>query len=335
MLFRVISANRLRHFTLAILHGACINSCDPRCKLLSLYPVQSIRKFTFKDGKCLKSKPDGARQDKFEIGLFCRVEFPETFKSLEQAIHNDKTIMKVISDSRLRAKLHAPNYERNPLLRVAYTTRKHRPNLIKHAFKAALAQNPQELESCGVRAASLDGCLLSTIGRKAKSVGVVFAINNTLGPLGGSLLVEVPGAMKKVICHFVRSVVVAGLPSGEIKTVMHYHLHYHHHRQFATLANGYSGLSLYQAVQIQALARAIALISSGWARDVTLTAPFSTQVYTTPSPLATPWVTREFNVGDSRLHVPSTRGVERLLITSLQKPGYTLIFFTLLYTIHC
>lgn len=44
VLFQVISANRLRHFTLAILHGACINSCHPRCKLLSLYPVKSIRK---------------------------------------------------------------------------------------------------------------------------------------------------------------------------------------------------------------------------------------------------------------------------------------------------
>ena len=229
MLFQVISANRLRHFTLAILHGACINSCDPRCKLLSLYPVKSIRKLTFKGGKCLKRKPDGASQDKFEIGTFCRIEFPETFKSLEQAIRNDRTIMKVISDSSPRAKLHVPNYDHNPLLRVAYTTRKHGPNLIKHVFKASVAQNPQELESCGVRAASLDGCLLSTIARKTKSVGVVLAINNTLGPLGGSLLVSVPGAMKKVICYFVMSVVVAGLPSGEIKAVMHYLVHYHKH----------------------------------------------------------------------------------------------------------
>ena len=204
-----------------------MNSCDPRCKLLSLYPVKSIRQLTFEDGKCLKRKTDGASRDKFEIGTFCRLEFPETFKSLEQAIRNDRTIMKVILDS--KAKLHVPNYERNPLRQVAYTTRKHRRNLMKHVFKAAVAQNPQDLESCGMRVASLDGCLLSTIARKAGSVGVVLAINDILGPLGGSLLVDVPGAMKKVICHFVRSVVVAGLPSGEIKSVMHYHLHYHHH----------------------------------------------------------------------------------------------------------
>ena len=194
-----------------------MNSCDPGCKLLSLYPVKSIRQLTFKDGKCLKRKPDGASRDKFEIGTFCRIEFPETFKSLEQAIHNDRTNMKVISDS--KGKLHVPNYERNPLLQVAYTTRKHRPNLMKHVFKATVVQNPQELECCGMRVASLDGCLLSTIARKAESVGVVLAINNTLGPLGGSLLVSIPGAMKKVICYFVRSVVVAGLPSGEIKAV--------------------------------------------------------------------------------------------------------------------
>lgn len=189
-----------------------------------MYPVKSIRKFTFKDGK---GKAVGASREKFAIGTFCRIEFPVTFESLERAIRNDSIVMKVISGSKTR--LHVPNYEHKPLLQVAYTKRKHRPKLIKHVFRAAVVQNPQELESCVVRAASLDGCLLSTIARKAKSVGVVLAINNTLGPLGGSLLVDVPGAMKKVICYFVRSVVVAGLPSGEIKAVMHDHHHYHHH----------------------------------------------------------------------------------------------------------
>lgn len=227
MLFKVISANRLRHFTLAILHGACINSSDPRCKLLSMYPVKSIRKFTFKDGKLVKGKADGASREKFEIGTFCRIEFPVTFESLERVIRNDSTVMEIVSGS--RTKLHVPNYEHKPLLQVAYTKRKHRLKLKKHAFRAAVVQNPRELESCVVRAASLDGCLLSTIARKAKSVGVVLAINNTLGPLGGSLLVDVPGVMKKVICYFVTSVVVAGLPSGEIKAVMHDHHHYHHH----------------------------------------------------------------------------------------------------------
>jgi len=146
---------------------------------------------------------------------------------LEKEICNDSTVMKVISDS--RTKLQVPSYERKPLQQVAYIKRKHRLNLIKHAFKAALVQNPQELESCVIRAASLDGCLLSTIAKKAKSVGVVLAINKTLGPLGGSLLVGVPGAMKKVICSFVMSVIVAGLPSGEIKAVMHDYYDYHHH----------------------------------------------------------------------------------------------------------
>ena len=220
MLFQVITANRLRHFTLAILHGACINSCDPSCKLLSLYPVKSIRKFTFKDGKLQKRKPDGGSREKFKIGKFCRIEFPETFKSLEQAIRDDSTVMKVISDS--RTQLHVPSYERKPLLQVAYAKRKHRPNLTKHVFKAAVAQKPQDLESCVVRAASLDGCLLSTIARKAKSVGVVLAMNNTLTPLGGSLIASVPAVMKKVIRYFVMSVVVAGLPSGEIKALNMY-----------------------------------------------------------------------------------------------------------------
>lgn len=215
VLFQVISANRLRHFTFAILHGACINSCDPGCKLLSMYPVKSIKKLTFKDGKLQKRKSKERGREKFKIGTFCRIEFPETFKSLEQAICNDRKIMKVISDS--RTKLHVPSYEHKPLLHVAYTKRKHRPNLIKCSFKAAVAKNPQELESFVSRAASLDGCLLSTIARKAKSVAVVLAINNTLGPLGGCLIAGVPDIMRRVICHFVMSVVIAGLPSGEIK----------------------------------------------------------------------------------------------------------------------
>jgi len=170
---------------------------------------------TFKDGKLLKRKSKERGREKFTIGTFCRIEFPETFKSFNQAICSDRKIMKVISDS--RTKLHVPSYEHKPLLHVAYTKRKNRQNLIKCSFKAAVAKNLQELESCVLRAASLDGCLLSTIARKAKSVGVVLAINNTLGPLGGCLLAGVPDVMKKVICYFVMSVVVAGLPSGEIK----------------------------------------------------------------------------------------------------------------------
>ena len=215
VLLQVISANRLQHFTLAILHGACINAFDPGCKLLSLYPVKSIKKLTFKDGKRLKRKSNERDREKFKIGTFCRIEFPETFKSFKQAIRNDRKVMKVISDS--RTKLHVPSYEHKPLLHVAYTERKHRPNLIKCSFKAAVAKNPQELGSCVLRAASLDGCLLSTIARTAKSVGVALAINNTLGPLGGCLIAGVPDVMRRVICYFVMSVVVAGLPSGEIK----------------------------------------------------------------------------------------------------------------------
>lgn len=62
-----------------------------------------------------------------------------------------------------------------------------------------------------------------------------------------------------------------------------------------TLANGYSGLSLFRAVQVHLdLARAIALFYTA-----TLTVPFSTQVYTTPSPSCHSLGTREFNAGDS------------------------------------
>ncbi len=210
-MFRVITSNRLSYFTLAILHSACINHSDPRCKLLSLYPVESCRRISFKCGKLQKRKLDKGIKEKLNIGKFCRIEFPGTFNSLEQAIQHDDEVMKAIS----KGKLNLPKYERQTLQQVAYTKRQHQSKLKNTPFKAAVAQTKEELENCTMRAANLDGCLLSRIANARKNgVGVVLAINDTLTP-DGVCLSYLPAAMRRVITHFVHAIITAGLPSGE------------------------------------------------------------------------------------------------------------------------
>ncbi len=202
---RVIGSSRLSCITLAILHSASISHSDPRCKLLSLYPVESCIKISFKHGKLLKRK-------KFDVGKFCRIEFPGTFDSLEQAIQRDRVVKKTISQS--KGQLHPPKYERQTLLQVAYTKHQHRSKLIK----AAVAQTQKELKNCTMRAANLDGCLLSRIANtRQNGVGVVLAINDTLTPDADNDLPPLfTAAMKRVIIYFVQAVIIAGLPSGEL-----------------------------------------------------------------------------------------------------------------------
>lgn len=160
-----------------------------------------------------KRKLDKGTKEKLNIGKFCRIEFPGTFNSLEQEIQRDTVVMKAISLS--KGKLNCPKYERQTLQQVAYTKRQHRSKLKNTPFKAAVAQTPQELEDCTMRAANLDGCLLSRIASARKNeVGVVLAINDTLTP-DGVCLPYLPAAMARVITHFVNAIIIAGLPSGE------------------------------------------------------------------------------------------------------------------------
>lgn len=210
-----------------MLHGACINSNDPKCKLLSLYPVKSCRKFSFKSGKLHKRKLDEENERNFEegVGRFCSIHFPEDFNSLEQAICSDSAVKEVISESSGKY----PNYHHNSLV-VAYTKPKHCEYLKTIPFGAAMAQTSQDqdqekqirlLERYHTRAANLNGSLLSMIARRGnpKNVGVVLAINDTLGP-HGACLPNLPAAMRRVIAFFVMAVVVAGLPDGEINVFM-------------------------------------------------------------------------------------------------------------------
>ena len=204
-LFRVTGANRLNSFTIALLHGACVNPCDRDCKLMSLYPVESAKKYAFKDGKLRKCKVNGNFEGR--IGHFCKLEFPETFKSWQQAVRSEGEVKELISKSRV--KLDYPEYEHNHPLNVPYTTSK----------ESKLKKHPEKLKK--FRAVNLQGCLLRFIARSGSkgNVAVILAMNDCLKEIcpftSESLKQSLSRPMRKTITHFVRALVVAGLPKGE------------------------------------------------------------------------------------------------------------------------
>ena len=212
-LFRVIGSHRLNHFTIALLHGARVNPRDPKCKLLSLYPVKSARKFVYRGGKLRKCNVGGESQVNFEEGkgCFCRIEFPGTFRSWEEEVRAEKVVKKLIKRS--VGKLEYPKYEHNSPLKVLYTKASQSSKLRKVPPGSAIA-SAEKLPKYHT-AAQLDGCLLYFIARSGckGNVAVILAINDTLEPFG-PLLQSLPQSMVKTITKFVMAVVVAGLPKG-------------------------------------------------------------------------------------------------------------------------
>lgn len=204
-LFRVIGAHRLNHFTIAVLHGACANPRNPRCKLLSLYPVKSARKFLFIGSKLQRSNVGGENQVNFEEakGRFSRIEFPGTFKLWEQEVRGERVVKMLISQS--DGKLEYPKYEHNSPLTVLFTkaSQSSRLKKVKKFPKYPMATQ-------------LDGCLLHFISKSGSkgNVGVILAINDSLEKPHGPLLQYLLESMMKTITKFVMAVVVAGLPKG-------------------------------------------------------------------------------------------------------------------------
>lgn len=218
-LFRAVGYHRLDHiFTVAILHGVCANLHDPKCKIMSLYPVNSARRYAFSSGK-----PQVRRQEKVKfsrgMGHFCKIEFPRTFQSFEQEVNNESMVKELLAQS--EGKLNRPTYQDNYPLEVCYTAAK----------QSQVSKLRKKLRIEDQSAANLDGCLLKFIARPR--VAVILAINGTLKndtldkdiqELFGSVWRDVRNSLKnkfkrmvrRTITHFVRAVVVAGLPKGEI-----------------------------------------------------------------------------------------------------------------------
>ena len=217
-LFRAIGAHYLDHYTVVFLPGLCLHPRDPHCKVGSLYPVTCARKMKFRgpyhDVKSRKEK------DKLDFsqaqGRFSKAEFPEAYALWEEAIQTDCKVSKLVSQTKGKMNIN-PRFERGTDLTVVYSTSNNANKLRRNPFGAALAQNEVPLEDYPVRAVNLNGCLFSKIskcGRK-DNIAVVLAIKDICGPVG-SCLPLLPEAIKRIVAHFARAVVVAGLPEGEI-----------------------------------------------------------------------------------------------------------------------
>lgn len=224
-LFRAIGAHYLDHFTLVLLHGLCLHPRDPQCKVGNLYPVSCARKVWFKGNRLIARRPKkkekgqkSTRKVKKSFsqgqGRFCKAEFPETYKSWEQAVRNDPKVKDLIKRSGDHLQID-PTFQHEPLT-VAYSTAACAKKLRDVPFGATFAST-KELEKLEVRAVNLNGSLLSMIARSGRkdNIGVVLAIKDVCGKLGCSLP-SLPEAIVKIVANFVRAVIVGGLPKGEI-----------------------------------------------------------------------------------------------------------------------
>lgn len=209
-LFRAVGAHYMDHFTLAVLHGLCCNSRDPDFRVGNLYGVSSARKCSFK-GRYLygKSKKEDDLNFSQSVGRFCRAEFPETYAQWEETVREDDKVKKLMADTKESLKVD-PEFIRVIDLPVMYSNTSNSEKLRK-PYAAALACNEEKLKRYKMRVVNLNGCLLSRIsqcGRK-DNTAVVLAIKDTCQ---GCDLPHLQGAIKMIITHFIRAVVVAGLP---------------------------------------------------------------------------------------------------------------------------
>ena len=216
-LFRAIGAHYYDHFTLVILHGLSLyRGADPQCRVGNLYPVASARRMLFKGRVTDKQvKKEGETDFSEAQGRFSKAEFPETFAMWEQTVISDPTVKKVIEQTQNNLKVK-PTFERCANLTVMYSISSNASKLQCISFGAALAQNERKLERYKVRAVNLDGCLLSRLAKCGRegNTAVVLAIKDVHGEHGSCLPLNLSAAMKMIVIHFVRAVVVAGLPKG-------------------------------------------------------------------------------------------------------------------------
>ena len=208
-LFRAIGAHYVDHFTLVVLHGMCYNDNDPDFRVGNLYGVFHARKCSFK-GRSLYT--NGKKKDYLNfsetIGRFCKTEFPETFAQWEETVQKDGAVRKMKMKMR-------PKFVNASGLTVMYSTTSNAEKL-RGPFASSLTTDEDILKKYNMRVANFNGCLLSKLsqcGRK-DNIAVVVAIKDTCD---GWHLPHLQDAIKMTITHFIRAVIVAGLPSGKIQ----------------------------------------------------------------------------------------------------------------------
>lgn len=220
-MFRAIGAHYYDHFTLVVLHGLALyrHGADPHCRVGNLYPVAGARRIRFRGHFTDRQVKKEVEEDFSEAqGRFSKTEFPETFEMWEQTVQSDTAVKKVIEQTQNNLKVK-PTFERCANCTVVYSTSSNACKLQCTPFGAALARNEKMLEGYKFRAVNLDGCLLSKLAKCGRegNTGVVLAIKEMCGEHGSCLpLEDLPDAIRMIITHFIRAVVVAGLPKGII-----------------------------------------------------------------------------------------------------------------------
>lgn len=220
-LFRAIGAHYLDHFTLALLHGVCLEVGDPKWELKvgSLYPIKSARKIKFTQYSLnMKQMKEMKPLDFSEAqGRFCRAEFPETYESFEQAIREDPlNIEDIISRANSKTQEDVPStpkFERDEEFTTGYSI----ACKVQKLLNIPSTVDKRLMKKFNMKAVNLNGSLLSRLANcgRTSNIGVVLAVNDSWDKNGCLMVPNLKDAIRRIIIYFVQAVIVAGLPEGE------------------------------------------------------------------------------------------------------------------------
>ena len=210
-LFRAVGAHYFNHFTVVFLPGSTLSKHDLDCKLGDLYPVREAVEFSFKKGKLKKTDKISFRKG---ISKFVEHDFPVWHHWWIRNVHSDPDVGKAITQYGIK-----PTFDPTKHLKAAFAKSSQQKNLRNVCLKKNKKiknSNVKKLSRYEILAANLNGHLLSMIQQcgREDNIGVILAINNTLGPDEPPPLLRT--ALDKIIVYFVFAVVNAGLDLGEM-----------------------------------------------------------------------------------------------------------------------
>lgn len=215
-LFRAVGAHYFNHFTIVCLHGSTFDKHDRDCKLGHLYHVREAERMAFRRGKLQKGDKRKILSFRNGISNFYKSKFPESFRWWVQNVNNDEVVKEVGREFVIEPEKFDPNQH----LKVAFA-RNSQNNSLKNAClnknKKIRRSNLSKLSDQDIKAANLDGCLLSMIyqhGRK-DNISVSLAISNTLASKDPPAKLKKAG--NKVIYYFLMASINAGLREGKTR----------------------------------------------------------------------------------------------------------------------
>ena len=219
LLFRAIGSHYLNHFSVVILHGEICSSLDDY-KCGNLYPVSEAWKFSNKKGVVHRVKRvRGGNRGTIEYplsflegrGSFTQVDFPVTYLKWEEQVRKDPILN--------RSKL-SPQYDYDNPVCVAFFKK----GLSQKARACPLpgpvvAATKEKLKGCTYRVVNFDGCAIPHIAQSARKHGfaMIMAMSGYCQKFP-CVFASYPERLRTIICHFVRAIMVAGLPQGMFYT---------------------------------------------------------------------------------------------------------------------